>query len=385
MQPIRFPCAAVLLAAAPVASAQWTDTFEAYAVDSPIEGQGGWHNWDSLSGQQPFNRVVDATSGITPFEGRRMLRVVGSQLSGNLLSDSVHELNGPYAAGSGTWTFRTQVLVPSSFTGTTYVILMNEYADLGGPYDWAFQCSINSSSGMVHMDVFNQAAATLVHGDRPIVFDAWVELLVEVDLDNNRARSFYGGVEMWDFAWSDVLTPGGATAIDALVLFPNTPFTSEIYFDHMSLQPGSAGVSIGTRYCNANPNSTGAIGRIDAVGSRFVNANDVTLEATGLPNNASVFFLTSLVQGQVNHPGGSAGNLCLSGAIGRYVGPGQVQNTGLTGSASLTLDLAQAPTRVGLVPVVAGQTRHFQAWHSDTTPSGGSTSNFTDGISVTFR
>jgi hypothetical protein len=146
----------------------------------------------------------------------------------------------------------------------------------------------------------------------------------------------------------------------------------------------TGGGSLGTNYCMANPNSTGSTGVIRAVGSASVAANDVTLEARALPNNAFGFFLTSLAQGFVANAGGSQGNLCLGGSIGRYVGPGQVQNTGMVGGFSLVLDLTQTPTPVGFVAIQAGETWNFQAWHRDAV-GGVATSNFTDGLEVLFN
>jgi hypothetical protein len=72
-----------------------------------------------------------------------------------------------------------------------------------------------------------------------------------------------------------------------------------------------------------------------------------------------------------------------AGSIGRYVGPGQVQNTGATGGFSLQLDLTQTPTPTGFVVVAAGETWHFQTWHRDAV-GGVATSNFTDAVSITF-
>jgi len=384
MRLIRFIPAAALLAAAPLASAQFSDNFEAYAIGSAIEGQGGWHNWDTaLGGVQTFNTVVGTTGGVTPFQGSKMLRVNGSQVAGNFLSDTVHELNGPYNAGSGGFTFSLRQYIPSSLTGTPYVIILNEYADLGGPYDWSFQCSFAAATGLVHMDVFNQAAATIVSGDQLINFDQWTELTVEIDLNNNTGASFYNGVHMWDFVWSDVLGAGGSTAIAALDLFPGTEFTSQVFYDVVRLVPGIAGIPIGTNYCISNPNSTGQIGRIDAYGSPLIAANNVTLTATRLPANAFMYFLTSTTPGQTNNPGGSQGNLCLGGAIGRYTGPGQILNSGPTGTNSLILNLNQIPTPTGFVSAVVG-TRNFQCWHRDSV-AGVATSNFTDATAVMFQ
>jgi hypothetical protein len=84
------------------------------------------------------------------------------------------------------------------------------------------------------------------------------------------------------------------------------------------------------------------------------------------------------------NPGGSTGNLCLGGSIGRYTGPGQVQNSGALGTFSLAIDLTDMPTPTGGVPALVGQTWNFQAWFRDAI-LGLPTSNFTDALALTFR
>jgi hypothetical protein len=140
----------------------------------------------------------------------------------------------------------------------------------------------------------------------------------------------------------------------------------------------------GTNYCTANPNSTGNTGAIRATGSASVTSNDLVLVAERLPNSSFGYFLTSLTQGTVPNPGGSQGVLCLGGSIGRYVGPGQIKNSGTTGTFSLALDLMQTPSPGGFVAVASGQTWSFQAWHRDAV-GGSATSNFTNGLAVGFQ
>ena len=123
---------------------------------------------------------------------------------------------------------------------------------------------------------------------------------------------------------------------------------------------------------------------IGAVGSIAVADNDVTLNVSSMPNNAFGFFLTSQTTGFTVMPGGSQGNLCLGGAIGRYVGPGQIQNSGPAGEISLPIDLTMHPTPVGLVNVQAGETWHFTAWFRDAV-GGMATSNFADGLTLNFQ
>lgn len=141
---------------------------------------------------------------------------------------------------------------------------------------------------------------------------------------------------------------------------------------------------IGTAYCSAAINSTGVAGGLSALGSTVATTNDVTLHGSLLPANSFSFFISSLSQGFVMNPGGSTGNLCLAGSIGRYVGPGQIQQADSNGNTSLVLDLSMTPTPGGFVSIAAGETWNYQAWYRDTGPMG-PISNFTNGYSLMFN
>jgi hypothetical protein len=145
-----------------------------------------------------------------------------------------------------------------------------------------------------------------------------------------------------------------------------------------------AGGGVGSPYCVSVSNSTGVGATLGATGSATVASNDLTLEAASLPTNAFGFFITSRTQGMVSQPGGSQGILCLGGSIGRYVGPGQIKNSGATGSFSLQLNLTAMPQPGGAVGAAPGDTWNFQAWYRDAV-GGLPTSNFTEGLSVTFN
>ncbi|QDV05809.1 hypothetical protein Poly30_13120 [Planctomycetes bacterium Poly30] len=144
------------------------------------------------------------------------------------------------------------------------------------------------------------------------------------------------------------------------------------------------GTVVGTNYCQAAINSTGRTARMVYAGSPVASINDAMLAGADLPPLAFAFFLASPIQGFAANPGGSAGNLCLAGPIGRYVGPGQIQQSTLAGSASLSIDLNATPSPTGFIRIQAGDTFHFQCWFRDSSPSG-PTSNFTDGIQVVFQ
>ena len=197
---------------------------------------------------------------------------------------------------------------------------------------------------------------------------------------------------------------GGSASDDENLLFDNTAgltplivvvrvelWISDPDYDcnSYSMVIGGSGCSgggggVGTTYCAANTNSTGAIANMGGAGSDVAADNNLTLNTSNLPANSFAFYLAGQVQGFAANPGGSQGNLCLSGSIGRYVGPGQIQQANAAGTISLAIDLTQVPQPTGFVSAAAGDTWNFQAWYRDAI-GGSATSNFTDGLSVTFQ
>jgi len=142
--------------------------------------------------------------------------------------------------------------------------------------------------------------------------------------------------------------------------------------------------NIGTNYCGpAATNASGNSGVMSATGSASVSANNLTLTATGLTTNAFSYFIAGRTQGFIANPGGSAGNLCLAGAIGRVVG-GSILNSGAAGSISVAANLTALPQPTGPVAAAAGETWHFQCWFRDVAGSS-ATSNFSDGLRITFN
>jgi hypothetical protein len=143
----------------------------------------------------------------------------------------------------------------------------------------------------------------------------------------------------------------------------------------------NANNSIGTPYCTATLNSTGAIGELRATGSELVSANNVTLVASGLPPSTFGYFLNGRAPAFVPNAGGSQGNLCLGGGIGRYSTPVLVSTP--MGVMSRSIDLSLTPTPVGLVSVAVGETWYFQGWYRDAGTT--ATSNFTRGVRIDFQ
>lgn len=140
--------------------------------------------------------------------------------------------------------------------------------------------------------------------------------------------------------------------------------------------------AFGTNYCGpAVPNSSGAPATVRATGSPAVSANDLGLLAMDLPVSSFGYFLVSDTQGFVTNPGGSQGNLCVGGSVGRFIG--QIQNSGAAGEISISVDLTQIPGPNGPITGMVGDSWNFQCWFRDANPT--STSNFTDAIEVVLE
>src|ERR1017187_5067145 len=106
---VLFACLALLpgqAAAGPV-----FDDFESYAVGSNLHGQGGWTGWSN----NPGAGALVATN--FAFSPTRSVDITGA-------SDLVHTFFG---ATNGQWVFSTRQYIPSTSSGTTYVILLNRY------------------------------------------------------------------------------------------------------------------------------------------------------------------------------------------------------------------------------------------------------------------
>lgn len=139
----------------------------------------------------------------------------------------------------------------------------------------------------------------------------------------------------------------------------------------------------GSAYCSpAVPNSTGQPAALTVRGDTDVAASDLVLRCASMPNSVFGYFLLSTTQGFAAGAGGSQGNLCLSGSVGRF---SQAAASSMDrGSIELRIDLAAVPQPAGFVSVVAGETWNFQAWFRDAV-GGMATSNFSNARSVVFQ
>ncbi len=147
---------------------------------------------------------------------------------------------------------------------------------------------------------------------------------------------------------------------------------------------GLQNAPIGTAVCGpAVPNSSGRSGRIVAYGSAVALDGDLTLRVLDVTPNAGTLFLVGSQEGFLPGAGGSEGNLCLGGSLGRFQRPGELDRTSPDGSRSIGVQVDSLPQPSGFVPILAGQSWTFQAWHRDVV-QGTATSNFTSAVTVSF-
>ena len=221
------------------------------------------------------------------------------------------------------------------------------------------------------IDVTEPGLATFAGSTHP-VGTARCERTITVSW--SAATDAHSGVEGYGLFWTtsptsapaDVLDTTGTS--DTVTLAPGTYYLNMKTVDeagnwtstYSSFGPFIISDECGTNYCTANPSSTGAPARIRALGSDTAAANDLTIEAYDMPLNTFGLLATSLAPGFVANPGGSQGNLCLGGSLGRY--NANIMNSGATGSFQIPLDLTMTPTSVGMASVAAGETRYWQVW-----------------------
>lgn len=198
-----------LLFAPATVRADWIENFDGYAAGSGLHGQGGWHGWDGSPAADAF--VTNAQSLSHP----NSVAIAGP-------SDMVHE----YDESAGIWVFTAWQYIPTGFSGQTYFILLNTYND-GGPYNWSCQVSFNSNGNVVLSDGDG--------GTLPMIIGQWVELRVEINLDQDLQIFYYNGQMLYQKSWTNGVSGGGLLQFGAVDLFANG--ASSVYYDNLSLLP----------------------------------------------------------------------------------------------------------------------------------------------------
>lgn len=224
-----------------------------------------------------------------------------------------------------------------------------------------------------------------------------------IDVSADGQTVFFGGTSNLARIWTpggglqsirDLLTAGGAPLPPSFIEFRRMsddgnafigeflpPGTTERHAFVAYLEP-PMGQALGNAVCApAVINSSGASGELTAVGSLVASDNEFRLDGQGLPAQVFALLVNGPAEGFLPNPGGSQGNLCIAGGLGRF-NQNLVQSDA-TGAFSSAIELSTMPRPNGSTAVSSGQTWCFQAWYRDVNPV--VTSNFTSATCVTFE
>ncbi|HRQ40463.1 MAG TPA: hypothetical protein PLD25_21320 [Chloroflexota bacterium] len=187
----------------------WVDTFDTYPTGANMHGVGGWKGWENNPIFTAFTNDVRARSAPNSLD-----------IASN--SDLVREFSG---ISSGYWIFTAWQYVPSSMVGSSYFIMLNTYSD-NGPKNWSVQVQFDGSANVIRNDGIAGGTATLIT-------DRWVELRLEIDLDQDTQAFYYDDQIFYTAPWSDGVSGNGAVNIAAVDMYAGG--ASSVYYDDMSL------------------------------------------------------------------------------------------------------------------------------------------------------
>ena len=134
--------------------------------------------------------------------------------------------------------------------------------------------------------------------------------------------------------------------------------------------------TVGNNYCSSVPNSTGDIGSLYGTGSSELADQSFALFGNRLPPSQLAMAIVSSTQGSFPGAGGSLGQLCLGGPIGR-LGTSGFQ-TSAAGTLLIDIDWMALPLPMGTTAAAPGETWNFQLWYRDV----GGVSHFSPGLAV---
>ena len=134
---------------------------------------------------------------------------------------------------------------------------------------------------------------------------------------------------------------------------------------------------ISVTYCQSNPNSSGGVAGLAALGSETIADNDLFLRTVGAPQNVFGYYLMAQPQAQTPLPAPSQGILCLGFPLVRFSQPEFLLFSGTSGELRMRVDLMALPSGTVFQP---GERWRFQCWFRD-----GTSSNTSRGVFVDFQ
>jgi len=247
---------AALLLVAGGASAQWSDNFDSYADGTLLNGVGGWEGWDGVSG------AAGTVSNDQAHSGPNSMVVTGDD-------DAIHQFSG-YT--SGQWVLSGWIYTPSNLDSLTYWIVQNEY-NHGGPYDWTVEIHLDPATGEVSEAIQESYGSGTNY--LPLVYDQWVQIRAEFDLDNNLVETYYNDQLLASGPVN--IRQGGAIEIANLDLY--APHAGVVYHDDLSLEEAGGG-------CIGDFDGNGMVDTRDVIA--FLNAWNAGDASSDCDGNSSI-------------------------------------------------------------------------------------------------
>lgn len=177
----------------------YEQNFDSYVEGSNMNGQGGWADWSGPSGA---GGIVDWVGSV---DSDNILNIAGG-------SDLVYD---GWDFTSGVISFNIKQYIPSTSTGTTYCILLNEH--IASP-DWAMELAFDLNAGTVKDDIDSSLGAF------SILTDQWARIRADINLDNNTVNVYYEGTLIRSGQWS-----GASVQLTTVDLYANGAGT--VYYD----------------------------------------------------------------------------------------------------------------------------------------------------------
>jgi hypothetical protein len=193
---------------APPAPILLIEDFDSLAVGTNMHDVDGWEGW--FGDRNAGARVTDAVA----YSGTNSLEIVGNR------DDLVR--NWPKLT-TGRWVLSVMQYCPSDkqTTGIVYFGILTEYDGVAGTKAWIGELRANFAAGKAYYSWNSTIQVDLV-------YDEWVELRLEVDLD----------AQVADFYYNNVFLATAASPVPSLVgvnIFPE-PSIEAVYFDDLRIE-----------------------------------------------------------------------------------------------------------------------------------------------------
>ncbi len=191
-------------------------------------------------------------------------------------------------------------------------------------------------------------------------------------------------IALWDSTCINVLASSTGIVDNEQIVFNNATGNRVSYNLNVYVYSGStsncnaydlvvtgSGSGLGTKYCSANPNSTGLPADLSASGSTSSAAGDLVLQSAPVPNNFGIFYHGA---NQAQLPFGN-GFQCAVDDI--------VRGAVVLASGNIAGYVYDNSDPLHLLDDYIGSTRNFQHWYRDPT-GGGAFFNLSNAMSITI-